>query len=86
MILRINQSPMTRNDSATKADLDQVALATLKAIEQESQETRQYVRDYVDKRITQTEAKILDAIANLKNVYDLDRRLKRVEDKLGIEA
>ena len=65
---------------ATKADLDRVAMAALNAIENESEDTR----GYVDKRIKQSENKILDAIANLENTYALEQRVKRIEEHLRI--
>ena len=67
---------------ATKADLDQVAMAALSAIENESEDTR----GYVEKRIKQTENKILDAIANLENTYALDQHVMRTEEHLRISG
>ena len=73
---------MKKTDPATKRDLDQVAMATFQAIS----ETEGNLKTEIQETVAASERRVLDAIDRLEKLYDVDRRLRAVEKKVGISA
>jgi len=66
----------------TKNDLNKAMRASADAIA----ETEQRLVEKIDESVKASEGRILDAINRIEKLYDVDRRLRACEEKLGIEA